>query len=78
MFLIVLIILYKGGDFSFVSIKLPAKQPQMESTWGFGSILSVANLVWKILISSQSKEKNFHLVEFQLKNAKGNHKSRKK
>jgi len=45
MFLIVLIILYKGGDFSFVSIKLAAKQPQMESTWGFGSILSVANLV---------------------------------
>jgi len=53
-----LIIPYKGGDFSFVSIKLAAHQPRMESTWGCGSVQSLANLVRKILILSSQKKNN--------------------
>ena len=41
-------------DFSFVSIKLAAHQPRMESMSGCGSVPSVAILVPKILILSAS------------------------
>ena len=91
--------LWKVDDFSFLSIKLAAHRPRMESKWGCGSEPSVRNLVWKkcdivckqksviiiIIIRRRRRRRRrttttiiSHLVEFQLRNAKVNHKSRKK